>query len=488
MDRATRRTLRNGAIGGVAGAALGFVPLVLLVAPLLGGGIAGYLEDDGPKRGALAGGAAGVLMAALGTIVTGVVLFVRFGSLPFVSPDVPLEGLAIAAVLSLVASLGQVVVAGIGGVLGAVLAAGRAAPAPDTADAGTGEGTGRSRGRPWGVIVGSLVAGIVTFLTVALALIVVLDPLIWPSALVGLPVGFIAGAAVAVLGYGYFTRGPDSTVPWRTVGVVTVSVLVVSALVLGGLFLLGQGRIEQNAQHTYEYQVTLSTNRTLENATFYVPVPESGGESELGERFVQDVRYSRSVPAIEGYDPDPVPVDFTYELVETEHGRMLAISADRIEVSRVYYRMVFNETMGWAERIPREEYDPTDPDMGVQHDGDFSFTVTVVANESIETADPFGTEPLLGPQYDRTEVDCQFGVSETHRCFEYDSRVYASYGAEPNTTVYVYAELAGRNEWFSGGWTGNEYRQRIGAELLGPGTGWYLVEGDLEVGNGRYRD
>lgn len=69
MDRTARRTLRNGAIGGVAGAALGFVPLVLLVAPLIGGGIAGYLEADGPKRGALAGGAAGVLMAALSTMV-----------------------------------------------------------------------------------------------------------------------------------------------------------------------------------------------------------------------------------------------------------------------------------------------------------------------------------------------------------------------------------------------------------------------------------
>lgn len=372
--------------------------------------------------------------------------------------------------------------------LGAVLAAGRAATAYGTADAGTSGRTGRSRGRPWGTIVGSLVVGTITFLGVALALTVVLDPLIWPSALVGLPVGFIAGTAVAVLGYGYLTRSPDSTVPWQTVGVVAVAILVVSALVLGGLFILGQERIEQTAQHTYEYQVTLSADRSLENATFYVSVPESGGESELGERFVQDVQYSRSVPAIERYDPDPAPVNFTYELVETEHGRMLAISADRIEVSRVYYRMVENETMGWAERIPPEEYDPTDPDMGVQHDGSFTFTVTLVANESIETADPFGTEPLLGPQYNRTEVDCQFGVSEAHRCFEYDSRVLASYETDANTTVYVYAELAGRNEWFSGGWTGNEYRQRVGTELLGPGTGWYLVEGELEVGNGRYRD
>jgi len=37
----SRRTLRNGAIGAVVGGVLGFVPLVLLVAPVIGGG-AGY--------------------------------------------------------------------------------------------------------------------------------------------------------------------------------------------------------------------------------------------------------------------------------------------------------------------------------------------------------------------------------------------------------------------------------------------------------------
>jgi hypothetical protein len=486
MDRVTRRTLRNGAIGGVAGAALGVVPLVLLVAPLLAGGIAGYLEREGARRNALAGAVAGVVTAALGTVITGVVLLVRFGSLPFVSPDVPLEGLAIAAVLSLLASAGQVVVAGVGGVLGGLLAAARE-EAGTGADADAGEPSARGGRRRWFVVVGCLLAGLATTLAVALALTAVLDPFVWPSALVGLPVGFVAGTAVAVLGYAFLTRGPESTVPWRALGVGVVAILVVFALVVGGLSLLGQQRVVQDEQHTYEYRVTISADRTLENATFYVPVPRTNGESELGRRFVQDVLYDRDVPAVEGYDPDPEPVNFTYDLVETRHGRMLAISADRIEVSRVYYREVENGTMGWRERIESEEYDPMDSTMGVRNDGGFTFSVTLVANESIETADPFGSEPLLDPQYNRTAVECAFGVTDTHRCYEYDSRVYAFYDTDANTTVYVSTELFGRNEWFSGGWTGNEYSQRTRTELLGPGTGWYLAEGDLEVGNGRYR-
>jgi len=58
----------------VIGAAFGFAPLILLVAPLLGG-VAGYREREDAKRGVVAGAAAGVVTAALSTVVTGVSLF-----------------------------------------------------------------------------------------------------------------------------------------------------------------------------------------------------------------------------------------------------------------------------------------------------------------------------------------------------------------------------------------------------------------------------
>jgi hypothetical protein len=241
-------------------------------------------------------------------------------------------------------------------------------------------------------------------------------------------------------------------------------------------------------QSTYNLRVTLSADETLENATFYVPVPTEDGESRLGEQFVQDVRYDRSAPAMRGYDSEPVPVNFTYELVGTGHGRMLAISADRIEVTEVYYREVENETMGWRERVSPEEYDPSNPEMGVQNDGGFTFSVTLVADEWIDTADPFDDEPLLDPGADRTEADCFGGSSGTQHCYEYDGQMYAEYDTAEVTTVYVSAELTGRNEWFSGGWTGNEYHEWSRTELLGPQSGWVLSEGELEVGSGNYRD
>jgi hypothetical protein len=222
---------------------------------------------------------------------------------------------------------------------------------------------------------------------------------------------------------------PERSHRWRGVGIGVVAVVVVFALLLGGVYALGQQRAEQSEQSTYEYQVTVATNQTLTNATFYVPVPESNGDAELGEQFVEDVQYSRETPSIRGYDDTPARVNFTYELVDTEHGRMLAISADRIEVQRAYYREVENETMGWREPIPESQYDPSNPSMGVVDDGTFTFSVTATSEETIDTAEPFGTEPLLTPQFNRTQMECRYGQQERHRCFEYDTRVYATYGA-----------------------------------------------------------
>lgn len=489
MISVSRQTLRNGVIGGLIGSALGFVPLILLIAPILGGGVAGYLEREGPKRGAVAGALAGMVMAAVSTLITGVILFVRFGDLPF-STQGPLAGLGIAALLSVAAALSQVIVAAIGGALGAMLAADRHARVQETGSGTAPLERSRSdgRGRRWGVIVASLLGGFVTFVVVGLGVSIVLEPFIWLSVLVGIPIGFVAGAAVAVLGYRYLTRGPERSMNWRAVGVGVVAVLVVFALVLGGLNALGQQRIDQTTESTYEYRVTVSTDETLDNVTIYVPVPVEDGDSDLGEQFVQSVQYSRETPGIVGYDQEPVPVNFTYDLVETEHGPMLAITTDRIEVSKVYYREEENGTMGWRERIPAEEYDPTNPSMGVRDDGSFEFTVTLVSDDTIETADPSGSEPLLTPEYNRTQVECVIHPSESQRCYEYDSRVYATYDTDANTTVYIGVQLSGRNEWFSGGWSGNEYRQWAHFEQRGPGTGWYGVKGNLEVGVGNYRD
>jgi len=483
MSAVSRRTVRNGVIGGVVGAVLGIVPIVLLVAPFIGGGIAGYLERNDARGGAVAGAIAGLLLALVGSILTAIMVAVRFGDLPVSVANGSLDSLATAIVLPLVGVLGQVVVAAVGGALGGIFEATRR----DRGARDEPTGRGADRVRPVLAIIVSVVAGAVTFGVVALAVTAVLDPLIWPSAIVGLPVGVVAGATVAIVGYAFLRRDPGRGGHWRAVGLGLLATAAVFALLLGGLWLVGQERVAESYESTYEYEVSLDADGSLEAPTIYVPAPTGTDDGQLARIFVDDVRPDRNVPVAAPAE-EPAPVNFSYDLVETEHGPMIAISADRIEVSQYYYRRVENETMGRTEPIDLDEYDPDDPSMGVADDGGFTFTVTMAAEDSIETADPFGTEPLLGPTSDRAETECSTQYTDTQRCYEYESRVYAEYGAADGTTVSVVATVAGRNEWFSGAWSGNEYRDQTAVELLGPQSGWHAAAGELEIGSGSYRD
>lgn len=64
----TQRTGIGVLVGALVSIVAGFLPFVSLVAPLLGGAVAGYLQREGYRAGATAGALMGVLLAALGVV------------------------------------------------------------------------------------------------------------------------------------------------------------------------------------------------------------------------------------------------------------------------------------------------------------------------------------------------------------------------------------------------------------------------------------
>ena len=204
-----RRTLENAGIGALVGLVLTFVPLISLLAPLVGGGVAGYRERRGAKGGLLPGALAGAFVAAGGVVIRTAFATLRFGiegAIPVAGVPLPtlLAALFVGTFLTVVAAAGTVLVAAIGGALGGVLEEDRSRRRTDEAIADPIPGA-VPRTRRLVTALLSLVAGLVTFVAVGLGLTEVLDPYIWPSALVGLPVGAILGVAVAVLGYHVLT-------------------------------------------------------------------------------------------------------------------------------------------------------------------------------------------------------------------------------------------------------------------------------------------
>lgn len=283
-----RSPLRSGVVGAAVGLVLGFVPLVLLVAPMLAGGVAGVVERSGPRRGVLAGAVAGVLLAVGDALVSWSLVYVRFGSLPFYAGEVSLPSMAFAGLLSLLAAAGGTIVAAIGGGLGGLLVATeRGGTAVETGETPPVARVGR-RHRAVAALV-ALGVGVLTFGIVALALTAALDPFIWPSALVGLPLGFVAGATVAVVGYAYLVRGPDSDRDWRRIGRIALAIVVVFSLVIAGLFLLGDGPIHGTNERPYSGGVSISTDLSIKNPTFSAPVPLALGTSAVGGQIVADL-------------------------------------------------------------------------------------------------------------------------------------------------------------------------------------------------------
>ncbi|SEO21801.1 hypothetical protein SAMN04487948_101149 [Halogranum amylolyticum] len=70
--------LKNGALGVVAMIVVGLVPMIGPVAPLVGGGVAGYRQREDVKGGAIAGLVSGLLWTLL-TLVLLIVVVVGAG-------------------------------------------------------------------------------------------------------------------------------------------------------------------------------------------------------------------------------------------------------------------------------------------------------------------------------------------------------------------------------------------------------------------------
>jgi hypothetical protein len=198
-----RSTIENAGVGFLVGIVLTFVPLLSLVAPLVGGGVAGYRERKSANGGLLPGALTGAFIGVGAILLRTAVVAFRFGSegLPPIQ-GVPLStllaGFLVGTALTLVSLVGTVVVAAIGGGLGGLLREDRSRRRAEEAVSNALPGD-RSGTRRLVRVVVSLLGGVVTFVAVALGVTAALDPYIWPSALVGLPVGAIAGASVAVL-------------------------------------------------------------------------------------------------------------------------------------------------------------------------------------------------------------------------------------------------------------------------------------------------
>ena len=269
------------------------------------------------------------------------------------------------------------------------------------------------------------------------------------------------------------------------------TILLVIALVGAGIvitaFLIDASLYARSADSSYQYSVSISTNTTLENVTFIIPLPSHKGRSVVGE-------------AILAGEAQGIPEDWHCSLEDREGGVMLRISTVRI-VPR-FQSPLYPPDRTPGPREPGDEsggefppgYSPPLPEELVP----IRFSVSIQNEDGvIDTRYPVGNEPLLSPKLNLAPVAAGEGEgwptpgpdgrAGTVSSYHFDCPVYAAYQADEDAVVTIRIEFTGQNSWWVGGWQWNEYRERFGITLYGTDPGWQEGQGTMRAGFGLYR-
>lgn len=233
---------------------------------------------------------------------------------------------------------------------------------------------------------------------------------------------------------------------------------------------------QDSFQSSYNYELSIETNATLNNVTLYVPVPVHGNSSSLGEKMVTG-----------DFHADAPGWNFT--IVETQYGPMLGIETTSITPRYRAAPVPISEGEEPAEQVitGSDSYSEETP-IPVP----VSFHIMETINRTIDTKEPIGNEPVLQPRFDQRESGNEDRVPTPENIdpqyYDYEGRIYAQYETSPYAEVEIYVAMYGINEWWTLGWTSNEYRDSMRITLNGSQDGWTPASGELVTGDGLYKD
>jgi len=207
---------------------------------------------------------------------------------------------------------------------------------------------------------------------------------------------------------------------------------------------------EKSLEGTYGYTLSFSTDSTLSNATFFIPVPEDpkGNSPVIGDFSAGNV--------------SGLPDGWKAVLYDTGKSTLVKITARPVP--------------GPAGAAPQPPA-----------------VVTLLVNYSsghrIETADPVGNGTMFRPADGLNEVPCPAGGAKTAgspECFDFQIPVYADYTAPPGASLTISSSLSGRNDWKIFGPEYNQYTAGFSITFTGGNHGWATAAGTLRDRDGYY--
>jgi len=214
------------------------------------------------------------------------------------------------------------------------------------------------------------------------------------------------------------------------------------------LTLYPEAAYQNSVAGTYTYTCTITTDSSLSNVTFFIPVPaDPAGNSPMDSAFS-----SRTM--------NGVPADWDTALFDTGKATLLKVMTPAI--------------------IPPEG-------TSAQHPYMITFSKETTDRTPINTTNPVDQSAMFRPVQALNETTCPPGSADSAgRCFTYTTPLYADYHAVPTAIVTITADVKGKNTWTIFEPRFNEYTSAVGTKIHGENHGWVFLEGELTSGTGTY--
>jgi hypothetical protein len=267
--------------------------------------------------------------------------------------------------------------------------------------------------------------------------------------------------------------------------------LLVLLAVLFGVFTYITSSTASSVSSDYWYDLSLSTEQTLDNVTLLIPLPVYYDETAGANRTVMNITDTQ----LDWSDPGDIVVSSE----EIDGIPMLKISAAEI-------RPIYRSHIEPIAILPGQDEDELPQPTHIYSDTYSQETPELVSRSMhlqvrtdglIDTKDPIGKAPLLEPYTVLKEIGSGSGTGTLYgdyyipggtSAFLIGIPVYASYTTAGNNTLVVSAEFTGINQRWVLGWQSNSYSERFTATLAGSQDGWHQHEAILVAGDGVYWD
>jgi hypothetical protein len=263
--------------------------------------------------------------------------------------------------------------------------------------------------------------------------------------------------------------------------VLGLAILVVFVPIAAVSFLFFPPDFAYSHTSTYSYTTSISTNTTLENATFYLPFP-AGADVE------PDAASNLWI-----YDDNGTELThWDTAITQTAQGPMLRIHVDRLVGEDRYILWTYAPNGSVIDRaeIGSDEIPTNMTNKELSPDPTrYSIAWQKSVDHDIETRHPIGNASFLTPLDDVNSTDCQYAWDDSDTCWNFTTVAAATYETPAEATVTIdEIRFEAWNEW--GFWLSNSFNTfeatTTPAIYADGRQGWTQLDGHLHAGMGRY--